>query len=147
MTDALPHSLELWDNAARLALPLWLKAWLGLLTLTFAASFLFVRRHAAARWALLGFAVSHIIVVVLQAGGLATMRTGLVSLSHVMGWSPVLVILVREVADAPARSAYRVWCWMLLSIIGVSLIFDLRDAAMYLSYLATGHPVFAPPAG
>jgi hypothetical protein len=147
MAEALPHSLELWDNAARLALPLWLKAWLVLLALTFAASLLFVRRHAAARWALLGFAVSHLIVVVLQAGGLATMRTGLVSLSHVIGWSPVLVILARALPASPARSAYRVWCGMLLGIIGISLIFDVRDASMYLYHLATGHPVFAPPAG
>ena len=27
----VPHSLETWDNAARLGLPIWLKGWLGFL--------------------------------------------------------------------------------------------------------------------
>ena len=29
--EPVPHALESWDNAARLALPIWLKLWLGVL--------------------------------------------------------------------------------------------------------------------
>ncbi len=47
--EDLPHALELWDNAARLATPLPLKIWLAFLALTFLSSLFFVRRKPVAR--------------------------------------------------------------------------------------------------
>ena len=47
--ENLPHALEIWDNAARLALPIWLKAWLGLLAVTFLSSAFFVRHDRLLR--------------------------------------------------------------------------------------------------
>ena len=139
---SLPHALELWDNAARSSLPIWLYAWLGLLVLAFVGSLFFVREHRAARWALVGFATSHLLVVGIEMLDLAVMRKGLVSVTHVIGWAPVLFVLIRALQNAPARSAYGMWCRALGFIIAVSLIFDLRDAVMYLYYALTGHAVF-----
>ena len=138
----LPHALEIWDNAARLGLPLWLKAWLGLLAMTFLASLAFVRHHVPARWAAGGFLVSHLLVVAIELGELATVRTGLVSLTHVVGWTPAFVVLLRSLPESSARTAYGTWCRAMLGIIGVALVFDLRDAGAYLYHLATGHPAF-----
>lgn len=85
----------------------------GLLALTFFASLFFMRRHPAARWAVAGFALSHVLVIAIETTGVVTLRKGLASITHV-----------------------------LLFIIAVSLVFDVRDATMYLYYLATGHPAF-----
>jgi hypothetical protein len=136
----IPHSLELWDNAARLALPVFLKGWLFFLAATFLASLAFVRRHPPARWAIAGFAASHLVLVVIGAAELATIRTGLVSLAHSVCWAPVLVVLILALPGTPPRSAYGIWCRMLIAIIAIALVFDVRDAAMYLYYQWAGHP-------
>ncbi len=136
----LPHSLEIWDNAARLALPTWLKAWLGLLALSFVASLAFVRRHPAARVVALGFLGSHVTVALLDGADLAVMRTGLVSLLHVVFWTPAAVALLRALPSAAPGSPFGIWSRLLLGIIAVAFVFDLRDAGMYLYYQASGHP-------
>ena len=141
--DSLPHALQLWDNAARLSLPWWLYIWLGLLLVTFLASLLFVRNHPAARWALAGFAVSHSLVIGLEALDVAVMRKGLVSITHIIGWTPALIALVRTIPKTEWGTPFGVWCRALTFIIAVSLVFDVRDAIAYLTYFAQGHPVFA----
>ncbi len=140
MDPELPHALQVWDNAARLGLPLWLKAWLGLLALTFLASLAFVRHHVPARVAAAGFAASHALVIAIEQGGVTTLRTGLVSVTHVIGWTPVLVALVRAAPASDPRTAYGVWCRMLLAIVAIALVFDYRDAVAFLYHQATGHP-------
>jgi len=139
-TSPLPHALEIWDNAARLGLPAPLKVWLGLLVLSFLASLFFVRRHRAARWVAGGFMFSHLLVVLIEVADLVTLRTGLVSVTHVLGWTPALVAVVRDLPRAPVRSRYGAWCRVIVFFIGASLIFDVRDAVMYFYYQLAGHP-------
>ena len=139
----LPHALQLWDNAARTSLPTFLYAWLGFMLLTYLASIFFVRRERGARWVLAGVLASHALVAVLELGGLATLRKGLVSLTHVLCWTPALVVIVRELPATSRATRYGLWCRLLVAVMALALVFDYRDSAMYLYYWFTGHPVFS----
>ncbi len=135
----VPHSLETWDNAARLGLPIWLKGWLGFLAITFLGSLLFVRRQRAARIVAVGFAVSHVLVIGIEALEITRLTTGLVSLTHAIGWTPALFVMVRELGRTEAMTRYGWWCRQMLFVLVVALSFDYRDATMYLYYQLTGH--------
>lgn len=141
--EALPHSLQIWDNAARVAISTPLKLWLAFLGLTFASSLFFVRRHPAARWAAGGFVLSHAVVAVIEFGGMTDVRIGVVSLAHVVCWTPALVMLARELRATSIETRYGLWCRVLLAVIAVAFVFDLRDAGMFLYYRITGHPGLA----
>jgi len=136
----VPHALETWDNAARTSLPIWLMAWLGFLVLTFLASLFFVKAHVAARIALAGFVVSHALVIAIEQGELLPLSKGLVSVTHAIGWTPALVAMLRELGRSERRTRYGWWCRQMLFVLVVALIFDYRDAGMYLYYRLTGHP-------
>ena len=139
----LPHALEPWDNAARAAMPTFLRVWLGFLVLSFLTSLVFVRKHAAARWALLGFIASHVAVAAVDLGGVAVMRRGLVSLFHVLCWGPAIVPLLTAAGSAADSPRFQLWSRVLLAVIAIAFLFDLRDAGMYLYYFLTGHPGLA----
>jgi hypothetical protein len=139
--EPLPHSLQIWDNAARAAIPTPLKIWLAFLALTFAASLFFVRRHPAARWAAGGFVLSHLVVAAIEFA--TDVRVGAVSLAHVICWTPALVMLARELPVTSTETRYGLWCRVLLGVIALAFVFDLRDAGMFLYYRITGHPGLA----
>ncbi len=140
--DSLPFALEVWDNAARLATPTWLKAWLGFLAFSFVASLAFVKHHGAARWALGGFAASHTLVVLLGVTDGVVLRRGLVSLLHVLCWAPALPPLVISALRDDDFPRFRVWCGVLAAVIATAFVFDLRDGASYLYHWLSGHPAF-----
>jgi len=137
---SVPHSLETWDNAARLGLPLWLKAWLGFLAISFLASLFFVRDRPAARAVAIGFAVSHVLVIGIEASEVTRLTTGLVSLTHAIGWTPALFVMLREPGRTEPMTHYGWWSRQMLFVLVAALIFDYRDAGMYLYYQLTGHP-------
>jgi hypothetical protein len=110
---------------------------------TYLASLFFVRSERGARWVIAGVIVSHALVVVIEAGELATMRKGLVSLTHMIGWTPALVVVARGLPQTPARTLYGKWCRLLVGVMAIALLLDARDTGMYLYYWATGHPVFS----
>lgn len=141
--ETLPFALELWDNAARAAMPTGLRIWLGFLLMTFLSSLFFVRHHAAARWAIAGFVASHVIVFSIDASGLAVVRRGLVSLFHVLCWAPALPLLVISALRDADYPRYRVWCGVLVAVIAIAFIFDLRDTASYLYHAVNEHPALA----
>lgn len=138
--ESLPYALEIWDNAARLALPIWLKAWLGFLALSFLASLAFVRTERTARIVLASFVASHLGLVVLGLAGV-TIRTGLVSLAHIVAWTPGLIALLRTIPTTESGSRFGLWCRTVAAVIIVAFVFDLRDAGSYLYHHAVGHPV------
>ena len=141
--DELPHALQLWDNDARTSLPTFLFAWLVFMMSTYLASLFFVRHESGARWVIGGVIVSHALVVLLELGDLATMRKGLVSLTHVIGWTPALFVVARELPRTSTATWYGVWCRVLVPVMGLALVFDYRDAAAYLYQWLAGHPVFS----
>ncbi len=141
--EELPHALQLWNNEARTSLPPLLYVWLAFMISTYLASLFFVRRESGARWVIAGLLASHALVAVLELGGLATMRKGLVSLTHVLAWTPALVVVARGLAKNSVQSWYGVWCRTLVAVMTIALIFAYRDAGAYLYYWARGHPVFS----
>lgn len=141
--EELPHALQLWNNDVRTSLPAALYVWLTFMILTYLASLFFVRRERGARWVIVGVIASHSLVAVLELGEFATMRKGLVSLTHVLCWTPALVAVARGLAATSRETRYGVWCRLLVAVMTIALIFDARDAGMYLYYWITGHPVFS----
>lgn len=139
-TTALPYTLRVWDMAARLSLPWWLYLWLGLLVATFLASLRFVGRHPAARWAIGGFVVSHALVAFIELAGPFTLRFGIVSCTHLIGWTPALLRLRRELRPTAIGTGYGAWVRLMMLVITVAFVFDLRDAGMLIYYVLSGHP-------
>jgi hypothetical protein len=127
--------LELWDNAARTSMPLWVSIWLGIMMTTFALGLFFVYRHAEARWVVGGF-IGMILVTVATGRvlGLAPL-SGLFSLVHIICWSPALYILVTRRPFLQGRSLYALWSGAITACIIFSFIFDIPDAAIYLDHM------------
>ena len=71
---------------------------------------------------------------------LATIRKGLVSLCHVIAWAPAGVVILRDLKPSDPRTPYGIWVRAILLVIGVSMIFDVRDTAAYLYFAASSHP-------
>lgn len=145
----IPKALWPWDNQARLSLPPVLAVWLLLLVSTVLASLCFVRFSFAAVCVISGFIVSHIFVFAFSVHPGVKLRRGLVSLLHVICWSPGLVVVAGEVyqwfthpgaftADMGTgffENLYPYWLGAYALLALVSLFFDLRDSARYLGYL------------
>ena len=130
-----PAVMRPWNNQARMALPMWTKIWLGVLVLTFLASAWFVKEHVPARWVLGGFILSHLIVFAFPLQKKWTMRAGMVSLLHVLCWSPGWVMCILDADQWVLGAPYTYWCYDIIVLIGFSFIFDVRDALVYLACL------------
>jgi hypothetical protein len=136
--EGTPNGLLIWNNAARTSLPLGLMIWLGFLVVTCLVAAFFVNRHVPPRWVLGGFIASHVLVVLLSMTKRITMRRGLVSLTHLLCWTPGLVLTIADRQGRAGDVVYEIWSYALMLVISVSFIFDLRDAATYLYYALRG---------
>lgn len=134
----LPSALWVWNNKARTSLPPGLMCWLAVLVATCLASALFVRDHASARWVLGGFVVSHLLVFTLPLAKLFVMRRGVVSLLHLLCWSPGWVATLVAVWRQEGGALFLGWSVALLVVMGISFVFDLRDAGVYVGYAVRG---------
>lgn len=127
-------ALDPWDDAAREALPLHIKIWLGLQMLNNIASLFFVKNHVGARWWFAGVFISHAITFALSAAGWELLA-GQVSLAHILCWTPGAIMLWRNRGDIRWPSAFAVWIALVCVFYGGSMIVDLRDAATYLAHV------------
>jgi hypothetical protein len=127
--------LQIWDNAARANMPLWVSIWLGIMMTTFALGLLFLRRHAEARWVVGGF-IGMILVTVAtgRVFGLVPL-SGLFSLVHLICWSPALYVLLTRRPFLQGRSLYALWSGAITACIIFSFIFDIPDAVIYLDHM------------
>ena len=132
MNSSLPYYLRLWNNAARLSLPLPLKLWLGLLVATVLSSICFLGNSNAARWVLAGFVVSHLLVFVLSVLPKVTLRVGMVSLTHLACWMPGYLLAIAQLPSHRPTTAYEVWTIAIVAVLSISFWFDLRDGSRYL---------------
>lgn len=127
-------ALDSWDSAAREALPLHIKIWLGLQMLNNIASLFFVKNHIGARWWFAGVFTSHAITFAMAAAGWVVLA-GQVSLTHILCWTPGAIMLWRNRGAIRWPSAFAVW----IGLVGVfyvgSMIVDVRDAGIYLGHL------------
>lgn len=134
----LPHALQLWNNKARFSLPLSLKIWLTLLVLTFLSSIAFIGNYYPPRWVIGGFILSHLIVFLWPIATTIPLRIGIVSLAHVICWSPGYVLTIVEVLQGSARGNYQIWSFIAIAVISIAFIFDLRDSGRYLYFVFKG---------
>lgn len=116
-------------------LPDWVKRWMGLQQFVFASSMLFALFHREARIYLLAIVASHA-VSFLEIAFLpvSTLGLGLVALNHWL-WIPALVIMVRNWPRIEKESGFAVWYALALFQLTFSLVFDIRDGALYLAGL------------
>ena len=127
--------LQLWDNAARASMPLWVSIWLGIMMTVFALGLLFVRRHTEARWVVGGFICMALATVASgRVLGLLPL-SGLFSLVHIICWSPALYVLLTRRPFLQDRSPYALWSGAITAVIIFSFIFDIPDAAIYLDHM------------
>ena len=140
-TATTPKALLVWNNESRLSLPLLPMAWLAILVTVSLASTFFVHKHAAARWVLGGFVVSHLIVFTLPVLTTFTVRRGFVSLLHVVCWTPGVIATIADFQGREESTAYAVWSYGLIAVTSISFLFDMRDACTYLYYVARMRPL------
>lgn len=129
-------ALGVWDDNARSAKSTSMMIWLGFLALTFFASAIFVWNHAPARWVLAGFIASHVAAAPIENSEDMVLRAGLVSLLHLVFWTPGLVALLSNQPDIKPTSAYGIWASILLFVYAVAFTFDIRDAIVWLLFMA-----------
>ena len=127
-------ALEEWNAAAREALATPVKVWLGLMMLTNIAAIGFLKNHVAARWVFAGFVISHGLVIAMSAQGMSVLA-GQVSLFHIIFWTPGMLILLRRRSEIQYPKAYGIWATLSLIFYFGSMIFDVRDAFIYIQHL------------
>ena len=127
-------ALEEWNAAAREALATPVKVWLGLMMLTNIAAIGFLKNHVAARWVFAGFVISHGLVIAMSAQGMSVLA-GQVSLFHIIFWTPGMLILLRYRNEIQYPKAYGMWATLSLIFYFGSMIFDVRDASIYIQHL------------
>lgn len=126
-----------WDAAARAALPVRIKVWLGAMMLTNIAAIGFLKNHVAARWVFGGFVVSHGLVMVMWAMG-QTVLAGQVSLFHIIFWTPGAIMLLRRRSEIQYPSAYAIWAPLSLIFYFGSMVVDVRDATLFIQNALLG---------
>jgi hypothetical protein len=107
--------------------------WIVWLVVIGATSVLFAWKHVGARWVLGAYIANH--AVAMGTGsllGAEVLTNGLVSVTHVVFWTPAVVMLVRGLQTINRASIYGGWHLAALATMVISLLFDYRDSAIYL---------------
>ncbi|MEO1027956.1 MAG: hypothetical protein AAFX02_02750 [Pseudomonadota bacterium] len=129
------YALEVWNMETRRNVPLLMKLWLGAMMIANLSSIFFIKRHIAARWVFGALILSHSWIAILEITGLYAVKGGQVSLGHILFWSPAIYMLIKFRSEMKFPSAYAIWASIMLFFYGVSLVFDIRDAAIWISSL------------
>jgi len=127
-----PAAMRIWNNKARLSLRGPILIWLALLVGVQLASLFFVREYWPARWVIGGFIASHVVVVLLGKYSPCRLRACIVSLTHVLCWSPGWFLSQLTWSDYTSQLAYTIWVSLYVIVVAASFYFDLRDASIYL---------------
>ena len=123
-------------DAAFSAIPEWVKQWMTFQHYVFAGSLLFLLWHAEARVYLAGLVLSHAISYAeIALAPVDRLGLGLVSLNHLV-WIPALVFMLRRYRCLEKRTPFGLWYHLVLFQLCFSLVFDIRDRAIYLWSLA-----------
>lgn len=125
----------MWDDAAREALPGWLWAWLILLVgQALVGGGYFSIRYQAPRILVGGILLSHLAVYTAMFLEIGVVTKGLVSLSHLLFWTPGLYLVAMDLRKSHSDPYYRLWSLVLLGTMAIAFLFDIRDALTYLFY-------------
>lgn len=127
-----------WTPEARASAPEWVRFWIGFMFAVFGSGLLLVWRHPTALWMLGAFIASHLAsgieILLLDVNRLTV---GLIAINHCVFWTPAAIIFHRQTRGTEARSLFGAWRWLALATAAFSLIFDYRDAALYLITLVS----------
>lgn len=122
-------NLELFSGLA--AEPAWLQIWVLWLILINSAAILFLRRGAA-RWVLAAWVANVLLMTALaEVNG----YNRFLGVSHLVTWTPLLVLLFRRYRDAnefAGADAFDRWIRILFVTNLASLLVDCVDLARYL---------------
>ena len=123
--DPLGESMPRFSTAA--------SNWIIWLVVVGTSSTLFIWKHVGARWVLGAYAANHAVAIGTGSFlGAQLLTNGLVSLTHVVFWTPAVIVLIRQLPSISRGSIYGVWHWVALATMVVSLLFDYRDSFIYL---------------
>lgn len=132
-------ALEVFDREAIVDLPMLTKVWLVFMLTTFAVGlFVFAVDKPIARWAggglIFSMATCHPFFTAL---GLPVL-SGAIATSHIVCWSPALVLLLikRPFLDRNEGYGFRIWSALMTGVILISFVFDFREAAIYIKQVA-----------
>ena len=75
---------------------------------------------------------NHTVAIGTGMSGLVPMSDGAINLTHVVFWTPAVIVLARSLRTLNRRSIYGIWHLLALATMVVSLVFDYRDAFRYL---------------
>jgi hypothetical protein len=123
--DPLGESMPQFSTAVS-----WWIRWLVLIGLT---AIFFAFKHTGARWVLGAYVANH--SVAMGTGwllGADALTNGLVSVTHVVFWTPAVVVLIMGLRTINRTSLYGGWHVAALATMGISLLFDYRDSYIYL---------------
>lgn len=129
-------ALDLFDEEMTTT-PAWVRYWMMFMGLSFIAGLLFVWKHPVARWVVGGMILSVIAGNLITPALGLTKLNGLISLLHIVFWSPALYLLLKQRPFMGKPSAYSIWAGLITAVILFSFIFDIRDAAIYLAHSLT----------
>ena len=96
------------------------------------SSAIFAVKHTGARWVLAAYAVNHSVAIGTGMSGLVPMSDGLINVTHVVFWTPAVIVLARSLRTIDRGSVYGVWHMVAMATMIISLVFDYRDAFKYL---------------
>lgn len=132
------HAIEVtpftqWTEEARASMPVWVQRWIIFMLATFAVGLLFVRDHVAARWMVASVIVSHMAsAFFLFVLGPETLKVGIIAINHIVFWTPAAAYMLLRGAPKEKAPLYSIWRYAILAVVAFSLVFDFRDAAIFL---------------
>ena len=103
--------------------PFLLRIWIFVLIGANFSSLMFIQ-HSTGRWAVV-FNISNLFFMSYLYRNYGYTR--ILGLSHVVCWTPLVLLLWKEAQVVSAESIYGFWCRMLLLINAVSLVVDYLD--------------------
>ena len=112
------------------ALPQWVQYWMfWMLAVLGSGSLVFSFFGSEARWLLLAFFLS---IVAAMGLGMTIGWNKLWGVTHLVFWTPVVVLFIRRRGQIDKKSVYGVWFVAALATMIVSLVFDAKDVVEYL---------------
>ena len=112
------------------ALPQWVQFWMfWMLAVLGVGSLVFSFFRYEARWLLRAFFLS---IVAAMGLGMTIGWNKLWGVTHLVFWTPVVVLFIRRWGQIDKKSVYGVWFVAALATMIVSLVFDAKDVVEYL---------------
>ena len=132
LLSATLGALDEWNGAARDMLPIYVKAWLGLMLVNNLVAIVFLKNHVAARWIFAGFVISHLLVVLGYWGTETPILAGQVSMFHIIFWTPGMIALWLTRKTIAWPSAYAVWAGLVCVFYFGSMTVDIGHTYTFL---------------